>query len=158
MKSVEVLLRENVPSLGKCGDVVKVAAGYARNYLMPRRIAVQATPENKRVMARRRAVLDQEEAARNAEIEARVAALSEIAIKTTQKADDTGRLYGSVSSARVAELLTEAGTATEEKAVRLDSPIKAIGDHRIKVHVHGDYFAEIRLTVDPEEADAEAEA
>lgn len=156
MKSVEVLLRENVPSLGKCGDVVKVAAGYARNYLMPRRIAVQATDENKRVMSRRRAVLDLEEAERNAEIEARVHALSAVVVKTTEKADDTGRLYGSVSAARVAELLTAAGSATDEKAVRLDSPIKAIGDHRIKVHVHAEFFAEIRLTVDPEEVAAEA--
>src|SRR5688500_406431 len=97
-QKVEVLLRDNVRDLGRCGDVVKVTPGYARNFLLPRRIAVEATEDNKRAMTRRRAVLDREEAQRTAEIEARVAALSGIVVKTSGKADDEGRLYGSVNA------------------------------------------------------------
>jgi len=74
-KTVEVLLRENLPTLGHCGDVVKVRAGYARNYLLPRRLAIQATPDNKKAMERRRLRLDAEDAERAAEIETRLLVL-----------------------------------------------------------------------------------
>lgn len=151
MKSVEVLLRDHVPALGKCGDVVKVAAGYARNYLLPRNIAVQATEENRRTMMRRRVHLDVEEAAHAAEIETRVAALSGREFKTTQKADENGHLYGSVSAGGVAGLLVQAGFEIDERHIRMDVPIKAVGTHPVKIHVHGDHYAEVSVVVEGEE-------
>lgn len=150
MKNVEVLLRENLKDLGRCGDVVKVSPGYARNFLLPRRIAVEANDDNKRAMARRRVKLDAEEAIRTAEIDARVAALGTIEVTTTGKADESGHLYGSVNAARVVELLKAAGHGFEERAVRLDAPIKTVGTHAIKLHVHGDRYAEIKLVVEAE--------
>lgn len=150
MKNVEVLLRENLKDLGRCGDVVKVSPGYARNYLLPRRMAVEANDDNKRAMARRRVKLDAEEAVRNAEIDARVASLATIEIKTTGKADETGQLYGSVNAGRVVELLHAAGHRFEERNVRLDAPVKTVGTHTVKLHVHGDRYAEIKLVVDAE--------
>ena len=154
MKSVEVLLRDRVENLGKCGDVVKVAAGYARNYLLPNRLAIAATEENKQSMARRRERLDVEEAARAEEVRVRVEALSGLTLETTAKADEQGHLYGSVNAAKIAELATAKGFQVADKDVRLDSgPIKAVGEHTIQVHVQDEQYASVSLTVT-----AEAEA
>ena len=109
MARVELMLRENVRYLGKVGDLVSVAPGYARNYLVPRKLAVQATAENSRVLTRKRERLDAEEAARNAELAARVAVLEGMLLETTERSDETGHLYGSVNASRVAELLNEKG-------------------------------------------------
>jgi len=150
VKNVEVLLREHVEPLGRCGEVVRVRPGYARNYLFPRRLAVQANEENKRAMQRRRAVLDAEEAERTREVEARVAVLSGLVLRTLQKADESGRLYGSVSAGRIAELLSERGQTVDERDVRLEAPIKTTGRHAVIVHVKGDRFAELVVEVEPE--------
>jgi large subunit ribosomal protein L9 len=146
-KNIEVLLRENVKDLGKCGDLVKVRPGYARNMLYPRRIAIEATEDNKKAMLRRRAVLDVEDAKRSAEVEARVSVLNGIELQTAQRADDHGHLYGSVSAAAIVALLAAKGHAFEEKAVRLDAPIKEVGTYPVKVHVHGDHYAAFSIVV-----------
>ncbi len=148
MANVELLLRDNVKGLGRCGDVVKVSTGYARNYLIPNRIAIQATEENKRNMVRRRERLDLEESARNQEYEARVEALNNLVLTSPQRADETGRLYGSVNAGVIAEL--SKGTI-EEKEIRLDTTIKSVGEYKVKVHVHGDFEAEITLNVEASE-------
>ena len=154
MKSVEVLLREAVTDLGRPGDVVKVAAGYARNYLLPRRIAVAATEENKKVMVKRRAIYDAQEIAKTAEVNAAVKALSELVIKTKQRADEQGHLYGSVNAALIAELLTAAGFVFEEKAIRIGAPIKTVGSHVFQLHVHGDSHAEVKIEVSADSAES----
>ncbi len=152
-RKTEVLLRENLKDLGKCGDVVRVAPGYARNFLLPRRLATEANDENKKLMARRRLRLDAEEAKRNAEIDARVAALAGLAVSTSGKADEGGHLYGSVSAANVAELLHKAGqTAVTEKDVRLDAPLKTVGTHAVKLHVFGDRYVDVQVTITAEVA------
>lgn len=151
MAQVEVLLRDNVESLGRCGDVVRVSAGYARNYLLPRRIAVTATEENKRVMERRRAVLEAEEAARTADLQRRVELLTGTTVTASEKADENGHLYGSVSAARVAELLVAAGRPCEEREVRLERPIKETGSHEVVVHLHAEHQATITVVVESAE-------
>ncbi len=147
MKNMEVLLREHVEGLGRCGEVVRVAPGYARNYLLPKRYAVPATEDNKRQVARRATRLAIEDAARTAELEQVVATLSQLSVDIRQKADENGHLYGSVSAALVAELCTAAGFPVGEKAVHLEAPIKAVGEHRVQVHVHGEHYAEVRVVV-----------
>jgi large subunit ribosomal protein L9 len=147
MANIEVLLREHVQHLGRCGDVVKVRPGYARNYLLPNRLATEATPENKRLMARKRGRLDQEEAVFNAELDARVATLQGLVVRCAMKADENGHLFGSVNAGAIAELLREQGRAHEEQDVRLDAPIKTVGSHPVRVHVHGERFAEITVEV-----------
>jgi large subunit ribosomal protein L9 len=150
-QKLEVLLRENLKDLGKCGDVVRVAPGFARNYLFPRRLATEANDENKRLMARRRVRLDVEEAKRNAEIDQRVAKLAGCAVSTSGKADEGGHLYGSVSAASIAELLHAAGHgAITEKDVRLDAPLKTVGTHSVKIHVFGDRYADVQVTITSE--------
>jgi large subunit ribosomal protein L9 len=147
VRNVEVLLRENITDLGRCGDVVKVRAGYARNYLLPRKLAVPATEDNKRLMLRRRVQLDAEEAARSQEIDARVGALAALALATAQKADENGHLYGSVNAATLAELIRAAGFELDEDDVRLEAPIKTVGTHVVRVHVHGERYAEVSVDV-----------
>jgi large subunit ribosomal protein L9 len=148
-RNVEVLLRDNVKNLGKCGDVVKVSPGYARNFLLPRRIAITANEDNKKAMVRRRALLDIEDAKRDAEVQVRVDSLNGIMVMTKVKADEHGHLYGSVNAANVVELLARAGHPYEEKAVRME-PIKEVGTHAVKIHVHGDRFAEVKVVVEAE--------
>jgi large subunit ribosomal protein L9 len=151
MKDVEVLLRERVGTLGRCGDVVKVKPGYARNYLYPLRLAVPATEENKRQLARRAKRMAAEEAALMADIEKKVAALSALTLETAEKADENGHLYGSVSAARAAEILTAAGYPCGERDVRLERPIKTAGSHEVPIHVHEETFASFTLVVNPTE-------
>ena len=147
MKTVEVLLRENLEHLGRCGDVVRVKAGHARNYLLPKRLAIEATPDNRKAMERRRLRLDAEEAERAAEIETRVLVMQSVRLETSEKADENGHLYGSVNAARIAELLVQAGKQVDEKDVRLDAPIKTVGEHPARVHVHGERFADVTVEV-----------
>lgn len=151
-KNVEVLLRDNVKDLGRCGDIVKVSPGYARNFLLPRRIAVTANEDNKKAMVRRRALLDVEDAKRDAEVQVRVDSLNGIMVQTKVRADEHGHLYGSVNAATIIELLARAGHKYEEKAVRMDVAIKEVGTHAVKIHVHGDRFAEVKVVVEPETA------
>jgi len=152
MAKVEVLLRENLKNLGKCGEVVRVAPGYARNYLLPRKLATQATGENIKAMSKRRVKLDAEEAQKTAEIVAKVQALSAVALVTKMKADESGHLYGSLNPALVVQLLAAQGWPFEEKAVKLDAPIKTVGIHKVKIHVHAEHDAEVSITIEAEAA------
>ncbi len=148
MKNVKVLLRENVRDLGMIGEVVTVARGYARNYLLPHRMAVEATPENAKIMERRRARYEAELVAREADISAKIESLGRLKVTTSEKSDETGTLYGSVGAARIAELLTAAGHPTDERDVRVDEAIKSVGTYEIPVHIFGEHYAGIQLIVE----------
>jgi len=149
-RTIEVLLREDIRDLGRCGDVVKVAAGHARNYLMPRRLAVEATEDNRRAMQRRRTRLDAEAAVLATEARQRAERLAGVELRTGGRADEAGHLFGSVNAARIAELLAAAGHGFREQDVRLETPLKTVGTHVVRVHVHGEVFAEVRVTVEAE--------
>ena len=146
-KTMQVLLREDIQHLGHCGDVVKVAAGYARNYLLPRRLAESASEENIRAIARRRERFAAERAARLAEHAAFHAALDGKAFEVTERCDPGGRLFGSVNAAKIAVLITEGGHPIEADRVRLAAPIKEAGDHSVVVHVFGELDATVTVTV-----------
>lgn len=145
---MEVLLRDYVESLGECGDVVAVAPGFARNYLFPQRLAVEATADNKKQMERRKVTLQAEAVVKNAEMDAWIAALATVTLVTVERADAEGHLYGSVNAGAIAGLLEKAGHKVEEKSVRLPAPIKTTGTHMISIHVHKDRFAQVTLRVD----------
>ena len=117
MKNLKVLLRENVESLGQIGEVVRVRSGYARNYLFPRRLAIEANPDNMRAMERRRVRFEAEEKAREADITARIESLGKLRLAVVEKADATGTLYGSVGPRDIADALTKAGTPVEKSEV-----------------------------------------
>ena len=149
-KNVKVLLRQRVDDLGEIGDVVTVRPGFARNYLFPRLMAVEASPENVATMQRRRARVEAEETAREAEVGAKIESLGRLVLHTKEKADETGTLYGSVSAARIAELLAAAGHPIEEKDVRLDEAIKSVGAHEVPIHVWGEHYAGLQIVVEAE--------
>jgi len=146
-KSMKVLLRENVADLGKVGDLVRVSAGYARNFLLPRKLAIDATQQNVAVMAKRRARQDAEEAQRDEEYKAAVERLAGVSVSIAERADDTGSLYGSVGAAAIARALADAGHRVEERQVRLEHPLKTVGEHEVVVHVHGDFEAKVTVVV-----------
>ncbi len=150
-KRFEVLLKEDVKDLGNVGDVVKVAAGYARNYLLPYQKAIPATEDNKRQIARRAARAAAARKLKEDEVAAAIAKLNELVVTTSERADENGNLYGSVSAAQVAQLVVATGTPCEEKQVRLDHPIKHTGEHKVGIHVFGDQNAEITVTVNAAE-------
>jgi large subunit ribosomal protein L9 len=152
MKDMEVLLREHVRNLGRCGDVVRVAPGYARNFLLPRGLAAAATEDNRRQIVRRAARLALEEAEKAEEVAAAVAILSELTVTANERADENGHLYGSVAATAIAEMCTAAGTEIDVKRVHLDAPIKNVGVHKVSVHVHGESYAEITVVVQAEGA------
>jgi len=156
MARVELMLRENVRYLGKVGDLVSVAPGYARNYLVPRKLAVQATAENSRVLTRKRERLDAEEAARNAELAARVAVLEGMLLETTERSDETGHLYGSVNASRVAELLNEKGFEIDDDNIRMERAIKDSGTHEIELHLFGETSVNVTIEVTGEGENREA--
>lgn len=150
MKSTEVLLREPVEHLGIPGDVVKVASGYARNYLIPKGLAVAATEHNKREVAKRKAEYQAEMARKAEEIEALIASFSTLELRTSERADEKGNLYGSVNAARIVELLSASGKVIEERQVRLEGPIKAVGTHVVPIHIHEDKNATVTVVVEAE--------
>lgn len=156
MTRVDLMLRENVRYLGKVGDMVNVAAGYARNYLVPRGLAVKATAENRRVLARKRERLDTEEAARNAELTARVAVLQGMVLETTERSDENGHLFGSVNAARVAELLNEKGFEIDDDSIRMERTIKDSGTHEVELHLFGETSVNLTIEVTGEGENREA--
>lgn len=150
MADVKVLLQRSVKNLGLVGDVVKVKPGYARNFLFPRRLAVPATVDAERQIARRAARVREEEKTRLAEIAELVGRLESLKLHTKMKADANGNLYGSVNAAKIVALATAAGASIVEKDVRLEGPIKSVGHHRVRIHVRDEDFAEITVEVEGE--------
>ncbi|MCB9915788.1 MAG: 50S ribosomal protein L9 [Planctomycetes bacterium] len=152
MRDTEVLLREHVKNLGKCGDIVRVKAGFARNYLLPRGIATFASEDTIKAMARKRERLDAEEAALLADLDARIRVMQALALKTIERADDHGHLFGSVNAQRIVQLLGDAGQTIEERAVRLEKPIKSVGMHEVVIHLHAERSATVKIEVEAEGA------
>lgn len=150
MRDVEVLLQQSVKHLGLVGDVVKVKTGYARNFLFPKKLGVPATEDAKRQIARRASKVREAEQQRLSEIAELVGKLEAIEITTIMKADPNGNLYGSVNAATIVELAKEQGATFGEKDVRLDAPIKVVGEHKVKIHVRDDDFGEVLVSVQAE--------
>lgn len=144
---MEVILREDVKSLGRAGDLVRVKPGYGRNYLLPGGLAYEATEGNKkRIAAETRARSTRADAER-AEAEARAAKLSAVEVRLTGKAGEEGKLFGSITAADIAEALAVRGFEVDKRRIELDQPIKTLGQHTVGVRLHSDVRAEIRVEV-----------
>jgi large subunit ribosomal protein L9 len=144
---MEVILREDVSNLGKSGELVKVKPGYARNYLLPRGLAYEATEGNKkRIQAEAKARVTRQ-AAEKAEAEGVAAKLSALAIRIAAKAGEENRLFGSITAQDIADALAQAGHPVDKRKIELEHPIKTLGFHAIPVRVHHEVQAEVKLTV-----------
>ena len=145
---MQIILLEKVVSLGTLGDVVKVKDGYARNFLIPQRKAKRATPANLAEFETRRAELEKAQADELTAAQARGAELDGLTIQITRKAGVDGRLFGSVSTFDIAEVLEAQGHKTERGSIRLpQGPLKAIGDHDVAVALHTDVVVNIKVSV-----------
>ena len=145
---MNVILLEKVHNLGNLGDTVAVKAGYGRNFLIPKGMAVPATSDNVAKFEARRAELEQIAADKLAAAESRRESLSSIAVTIAHKAGDEGKLFGSVGTLDIARAITEAGVEVEKREVRLpEGPIRQIGDYDIDVELHGDVVASVKVSV-----------
>jgi large subunit ribosomal protein L9 len=147
---IEVILREDVAALGRAGELVRVKPGYARNFLLPKGLAFEATEGNKkRIAAETRARATRRDAERS-EAERLAAALAGLPITIRAKAGEEGKLFGSVTAQDVADALAAQGQSIDRRRVELEHPIKALGEHVVPVRLHPDVHADLRVTVVPE--------
>ena len=144
---MEVILREDVEKLGNRGEVVKVAPGFARNFLIPRRIAVQATEANRKIVAQEREAWLRKEAKLKTEAESLAEMLSKVTLTSSQRAGEEGHLFGSVTSKDVADLLEKQGYNIDRRKIQLDENIRQTGEYKIPIRVHRDVTAQVTLNV-----------
>jgi large subunit ribosomal protein L9 len=144
---MEVILREHVDNLGRRGDVVKVAAGYARNYLLPQRLALPVTEASRRQIEREREKAEARDAEERAGAEAMAARMAELDISIARRVGENQTMYGSVTSADIAQALASKGFEIEKRKIQLPDAIKAIGEHAVPVKIHRDVTAEVKVKV-----------
>jgi large subunit ribosomal protein L9 len=152
---MEVILREDVSNLGHRGDVVKVADGYGRNYLLPKNLAMEATAANKAVIEQMKASAVRRSAKEKAEAEQLVTQLNTVALVFVRKVGEGDHLFGSVTSGDIAQGLTEKGYNIDRRKVQLDEPLKSTGEFHVPVKLHREVTAHISVTVKGEETAAE---
>jgi large subunit ribosomal protein L9 len=152
---MNVILLERVPKLGQMGDVVKVKPGFARNYLLPQKKALRATKDNIAYFESQRNVLEAQNLERRSEAEAAGGKMKDLKVTLIRQASEALQLYGSVTSRDIADSAGAAGFKIERGQVELDKPIKALGAHKIKIHLHPEVTVEITALVarSPDEAE-----
>jgi large subunit ribosomal protein L9 len=148
--AVKIILREPVDNLGERGDIVTVAPGYARNYLIPKGMAWTATPGNMKTVAHQRRIWAAKEIQEVTEAQARAADIKKLELKVVHKAGESGTLYGSVTKAHIVGLLSEKGITIDRRRIGWDSPIKSVGTFEIPVKLHSKVTASFKLIVEPE--------
>jgi len=153
---MEVILREHVDNLGRRGETVKVADGYARNYLLPRKLALLATDGNKKVVERERAKFETKEAEEKKVADAIAARINNVDIEISRKVGETEALYGSVTTSDIAEALSAKGLDLDRRKIVLAEPIKKLGEYEIPVRLHRDVSTHIKLRVVAEGQPAKA--
>jgi large subunit ribosomal protein L9 len=144
---MEVILREHVDNLGRRGDLVKVADGYARNYLLPRKMALLATAGNKKVIEREKEKFDAQEAEEQKVAQAVADRLANVEIEIARKVGETDALFGSVTNADVAESLAAKGFDIDRRKVQLHDPIKKLGEYTVPVKLHRDVTVTVKVKV-----------
>jgi large subunit ribosomal protein L9 len=154
---MEVILKEDVANLGLRGEVVKVADGYGRNFLLPRKLAMQATEANKAVIEQMKAAAARRSATEKAQAEVLVGKLDAVALSFTRKAGEQGHLFGSVTSADIAADLASHGFEVDRRKIQLSEPLKSLGDFIVAIRLHRDVTAHVKVKVQAE-AGQETEA
>jgi large subunit ribosomal protein L9 len=144
---MEVILREFVEKLGKRGEIVKVSDGYARNYLLPRKLALPATEGNKKHVERERKIVETREAGEKAQAEAIAARLSTIDVTIARRVGDTEQLYGSVTAADITEYLKAKGFDVDRRKLILPEAIKTIGEHNVPLKLHREVTVPLKVKV-----------
>lgn len=144
---MEVILRDHIDNVGRRGEVVKVADGYARNYLLPRKLALIATPGNLKQVERERVKLDAKELEEKSAAESIAARMSGVEVVISRKVGETEALYGSVTSADIAESLLKRGFDIDKRKIGLREPIKKIGEQTVPVRLHREVVVQVPVKV-----------
>jgi large subunit ribosomal protein L9 len=144
---MEVILREDIEKLGHRGEVVKVAPGYARNFLLPKKLAVAATSANKKIVEQERDAYLRREAKAKGEAEDLGRMLSSVVITITQRAGEEGHLFGSVTAKDIADALERQNYTIDRRKIQLEDPIKNTGEYKVPVRLHREVTTEIAVNV-----------
>ncbi len=147
---MEVILKEDVADLGFRGEVVKVADGYARNYLLPRKLAMQATAANKAVIEQMKAASARRSASEKAQAEELVTQLEPLVLSFTRKTGEAGHLFGSVTSADIAAELAAQGHEVDRRKIQLGDPLKSVGEFKVAIRLHREVTARVTVKVQAE--------
>lgn len=147
---MEVILRQDVDKLGRRGEVVKVAEGYGRNFLLPRGLAMQVSEANKAMIAKERKAHELRAAKEKAEFESVAQRVASLRFIAPRKVGEHDVLYGSVTSGDIAEFLKAKGIEIDKRKVQLDEPIKKLGEHEVSVKLHPEVSANLRVLVTKE--------
>jgi large subunit ribosomal protein L9 len=148
---MEVILRDNIENLGRRGEVVKVADGYARNYLLPRKLALPATPANMKVVERQRRIAEAHEASERADAESIAVRLTQAECIIARRVGEHDTLYGSVTAADIAECLAGKGFVVDKRRIQVEEPLKQLGEFTVPIKLHRDVVAQLRVRVTPPE-------
>ncbi len=148
---MEVILREEIDNLGRRGDVVKVASGYARNYLLPKRLAVAANESNKKIVEQEKQAYLRRESKEIGDAGDLAKMMATVEVTIAQKAGENDQLFGSVTSQDIAAALEKAGYTIDRRKVNLAEPIKALGDYKVTVKLHREVTVELPVHVIKEE-------
>jgi large subunit ribosomal protein L9 len=144
---IEVILREDIKTLGRAGELVRVKPGYARNYLLPQGLAYEATEGNKKRIAAESKARAARGQAEKAEAERVAAALGAVSLTLSGKAGEEGKLFGSITAQDIADALAREGQTVDKRRIELEYPIKTLGHHTVAVRVHPEVHAEVRVSV-----------
>lgn len=144
---MEVILKEDVPKLGSIGDVVKVKPGYARNYLLPRGLAVVADPRNLGALEHEKRITAEKREREQRKADSLAKQLSSVALTITAKAGEEGKLFGSVTNIDVEKALADKGHTVDRRRIRLDEPIKQLGEYSIEIQLPLGIAAKVALSV-----------
>jgi large subunit ribosomal protein L9 len=148
---MEIILREDVEKLGTRGEVVKVAAGYARNFLLPKKLAVPATDSNRKIVEQERQAHLRKEAKLVGEAQELAKLMGAVSVTISRKAGENDQLFGSVTAADISDALAAQNYSVERRKIHLDEPIRTLGEHKVAVRLHRDVTAEITVNVTREE-------
>jgi len=151
MDAVKLILRDSVPSLGDAGDLVSVKPGFARNYLLPRGLAILATEGNVAELEHKKRVVAAKVAKERKGLEGLRDRLQALALVVKARAGEEGKLFGSVTSAQIAELIAAQGLEVDRRKIALAEPIKELGEHTVEIRLQSEIVARVKVTVAPEE-------
>jgi large subunit ribosomal protein L9 len=149
---MEVILKEDVPKLGHRGDVVKVATGYGRNYLLPNKLAIEATAGNKKVIEQMKAAAVRKAQKDKADAEALAKQFEGVTVTITRRAGEHDQLFGSVTSSDIAAELEKKGFVVDRRKIELDQPIKTVGEFTVPLRLFREVSASVKVVVAKEEA------
>jgi large subunit ribosomal protein L9 len=149
---MQIILKEDVEKLGSRGELVEVAKGYARNFLLPRKLGLEATPGNMKRLEKMRAAFALKEATEKDAAQKIAEQLAAVSITQSRKAGENDQLFGSVTSADIAEALAAKGFPVDKRKIVLENPIKTVGEYEIPVKLHREVIVNVKLTVERDAA------